>query len=170
MGSSQIQGELWSARAREWAELQEGSLRPLYEAAFTATHVGNGTALLDVGCGAGLALATAQTRGAEVSGLDAAAGLAELARSRRPGADILVGDIEELPFGDGNFDVTTGFNSFQYASDPVHASDRGHARNQAQWLCGGRGVGCAGEMRSGPLHSCARQAATAAAARGVRPV
>ena len=121
MGSSQIQGELWSARAREWAELQEGSFRPLYEAAFTATHVGNGTALLDVGCGAGLALATAQTRGAEVSGLDAAAGLAELARSRRPGADILVGDIEELPFGDGNFDVTTGFNSFQYASDPVHA-------------------------------------------------
>ena len=77
--------------------------------------------LLDVGCGAGLALATAQARGARVSGLDAAAGLTKIARSRCPGADIHVGEIEKLPFRDGNFDVTTGFNSFQYASDPVHA-------------------------------------------------
>lgn len=121
MGSAQIQGDLWGSRAREWAELQEGSFRPLYEAAFTATHVGNGTLFLDVGCGAGLALATAQARGAKVSGLDAAAGLTELARSRCPGADIHVGDIEELPFKDSKFDVTTGFNSFQYATDPVHA-------------------------------------------------
>ena len=40
MASAQIQGDLWGSRAREWAELQEGSFRPLYEAAFTATHVG----------------------------------------------------------------------------------------------------------------------------------
>jgi SAM-dependent methyltransferase len=77
--------------------------------------------LLDVGCGAGLALEMAQARGAKVSGLDAAAGLAGLAKSRCPSADIRVGEIEELPFADGIFDVTTGFNSFQYATDPVHA-------------------------------------------------
>ncbi len=51
MGSSQIQGELWGARAREWAELQEGSFQRLYDAAFSAAHVGKGTSLLDVGCG-----------------------------------------------------------------------------------------------------------------------
>jgi len=121
MGSAQIQGDLWGSRAREWAELQEGSFRPLYEAAFAAANVGSGTLLLDVGCGAGLALATAQARGARVSGLDAAAELTELAKRRCPGADLHVGDSEALPFGDGSFDVTTGFNSFQYASDPVHA-------------------------------------------------
>jgi 2-polyprenyl-3-methyl-5-hydroxy-6-metoxy-1,4-benzoquinol methylase len=116
MGSAQIQGDLWGTRAGEWADLQEGSFRPLYEAWFSAAHVDTGTSLLDVGCGAGLALEMAQARGAKVSGLDAAAGLVELAKSRCPGADIRVGEIEELPFGDGKFDATTGFNSFQYAT------------------------------------------------------
>jgi SAM-dependent methyltransferase len=121
MGSAPIQGDLWSARAREWAELQEASFRPVYDAAFNAAKVGQGTALLDVGCGAGLALQVAQGRGAKVSGLDAAPALAEIARGRCPGADIRTGDSEQMPFADGSFDVTTGFNSFQYAADPAHA-------------------------------------------------
>jgi SAM-dependent methyltransferase len=121
MGSSQVQGELWGKRAREWAQLQEGSFRGLYEAAFAAAKVGTGTAVLDVGCGAGLALQVAQQRGAKVSGLDAAADLVAIAKERCPGGDIRSGEIEELPFGDNSFDVTSGFNSFQYATDPVHA-------------------------------------------------
>jgi SAM-dependent methyltransferase len=121
MGSSQIQGELWGARASEWAGLQEASFRGLYEAAHDAAKVGQGTTVLDVGCGAGLALQIAQARGAKVSGVDASSALAAIARERCPGADIRVGEIEELPFGDGTFDVITGFNSFQYATDPVHA-------------------------------------------------
>lgn len=121
MGSAQIQGELWGKRARDWAGLQEASFRPLYEAALDAARVGRATTYLDVGCGAGLACQIAQARGAKVSALDAAAGLAEIARERCPGADIRVGEIEELPFGDGCFEVTSGFNSFQYATDPVHA-------------------------------------------------
>ena len=121
MGSAQFQGELWGKRARDWAGLQEASFRPLYEAAFDAARVGRATTYLDVGCGAGLACQIAQARGAKVSALDAAAGLAEIARERCPGADIRVGEIEELPFGDGSFEVTSGFNSFQYATDPAHA-------------------------------------------------
>jgi SAM-dependent methyltransferase len=121
MGTAQIQGELWGARPRDWSELQEVAFRTLYEAAFDAARVASGTRLLDVGCGAGLACHIAQTRGAKVSGLDAAAPLIEIARSRCPGADIQHGEIEELPFDDRTFDVVTGFNSFQYAADPVHA-------------------------------------------------
>jgi SAM-dependent methyltransferase len=121
MGSSQIQGELWSARAREWAELQEGSFRPLYEAALAAARVGPGASVLDVGCGAGLAMQIAKARGATVTGLDAAPALAEIARGRCPGADIRVGDCEALPFPDTSFDVVTGFNSFQFAADSVRA-------------------------------------------------
>jgi SAM-dependent methyltransferase len=121
MGSAQVQGDLWGMRAREWADLQEGSFRPLYDAAFDAAKLARASAYLDVGCGAGLACWMAQLRGANVSGLDAAANLAGIARGRCPGADIRVGEIEELPFADDSFDVTTGFNSFQYAADPVHA-------------------------------------------------
>jgi SAM-dependent methyltransferase len=121
MGSAQIQGDLWGARAREWADLQESSFRQLYDAAFNAAKVGASSAVLDVGCGAGLALQIAHARGAKVSGLDATAGLVEIARSRCPGADIRIGESEELPFGDDSFNVTTGFNSFQYATDPVRA-------------------------------------------------
>ncbi|KUM24250.1 hypothetical protein AU467_07550 [Mesorhizobium loti] len=111
---------MWSARAREWADLQEGAFRPLYEAAFDAAEVGKGTKLLDAGCGAGLALRIATNRGAETSGIDAAQNLVAIARERTPDARIDVGEIEELPFGDGIFDVVTGFNSFQYAADRVH--------------------------------------------------
>jgi SAM-dependent methyltransferase len=121
MGSAQMQGDLWGARARAWADLQEGSFRPLYETAFTAAKVGRGSCVLDVGCGAGLACQVAMSRVAKVSGLDAAPALVDIARDRCPGADIRVGEIEALPFEEQSFDVTTGFNSFQFATDPVHA-------------------------------------------------
>lgn len=121
MGTAQMQGDLWGARPRDWSELQEVAFRALYEAAFDASQLERGGALLDVGCGAGLACQIARERGAKVSGLDAAATLLEIARKRCPDGDFRVGEMEELPFGDAAFDVVTGFNSFQYAADPVRA-------------------------------------------------
>ena len=121
MGTAAVQGDLWSERAREWADLQEGMFAPLYDAAFDAAGLCNGKRLLDVGCGAGLALRMARERGAEVCGLDAAPGLVAIASARVPGADIRVGDIEELPFSEEAFDIVSGFNSFQYAADRVRA-------------------------------------------------
>jgi SAM-dependent methyltransferase len=47
----------------------------------------------------------AAERGAIVTGLDASAGLLEVARARVPDADFRVGDMSELPFADGEFDV-----------------------------------------------------------------
>src|SRR5713101_5428312 len=40
---------------------------------------------------------------------------------REPGAPIVQGEIEALPFADGCFDAVTGFNSFQYAARPAAA-------------------------------------------------
>jgi SAM-dependent methyltransferase len=121
MGTAQVQGDLWGVRAAEWADLQEGSFRPLYEAAYKSAKAGHGTTVVDVGCGAGLALQVARELGAKVSGIDAASGLAAIARRRNPDADIRIGEIEDLPFADKSFDVTSGFNSFQYAGNPVNA-------------------------------------------------
>jgi SAM-dependent methyltransferase len=121
MGSAHIQGTLWGAAADDWAEHQEPTQAPLYETTFDALGVTNGTRLLDAGCGAGHALQLAAKRGAEVTGLDASAGLLRVARRRLPDSDIRQGDIEKLPYGDGMFDAVTAFNSVQYASDPTAA-------------------------------------------------
>ncbi|MGV9879199.1 SAM-dependent methyltransferase [Streptomyces sp. NPDC003006] len=61
------------ARARDWAEIQERMLVPLYEAVYERLDVGNGTRLLGLGCGSGLALLMAASRGAAVTGVDASA-------------------------------------------------------------------------------------------------
>ncbi|MGQ5639352.1 MULTISPECIES: SAM-dependent methyltransferase [unclassified Streptomyces] len=60
------------ARARDWSEIQERMLVPLYEAVHERLEVGPGTRLLGLRCGAGLALLLAAGRGAEITGVDAA--------------------------------------------------------------------------------------------------
>jgi SAM-dependent methyltransferase len=120
-GSARLQGELWGARARDWAEVQEPAQIGLYPPVFEAAGVGAGTSLLDIGCGSGVAAAIARERGATVSGLDAAQPFVEIARERVPDADFRVGELEVLPYDDASFDVVTGFCSFQYAADPVNA-------------------------------------------------
>jgi SAM-dependent methyltransferase len=121
MGSATVQGPLWGAKAALWAELAEPAQEPFYRAVFDALGIADGTRLLDVGCGAGLALTLAARRGATVAGLDAAEGLVTIARSRLPEADLRVGELEELPFPDNSFTAVTSFNAVQYAADPCHA-------------------------------------------------
>jgi SAM-dependent methyltransferase len=120
-GTAAVQGKLWSARADDWAAIQEGQLAPAYHAALDALEIGPGMRLLDVGCGAGMVLALAAERGVEVAGLDASPGLLTHARRRVPDAQLSTGEMEQLPYEDASFCVVTGFNSFQYAARPVLA-------------------------------------------------
>ncbi|MGW5732828.1 MULTISPECIES: SAM-dependent methyltransferase [Streptomyces] len=61
------------ARARDWAEIQERMLVPLYEAVYERLDVDGRTRLLGLGCGSGLALLMAASRGATVTGVDPSA-------------------------------------------------------------------------------------------------
>jgi ubiquinone/menaquinone biosynthesis C-methylase UbiE len=115
------QGRLWGAAAHDWCRLVEPFLVPAYQAVFDAVGVRAGTKLLDAGCGAGLALRLAATRGAAVSGIDASTALLRLARRRIPAADLRRGALEELPYPDGSFTVVTAFDSVPYACDPSRA-------------------------------------------------
>lgn len=114
-------GRLWGARAQDWADFQEGTVRPVFEAVLERTGVGSGTLYLDAGCGSGMAASMAAARGARVFGVDAAEGMLAIARTRVPQGDFRQGDLEALPFPDQTFDVVTGFNSLQYAGNPVAA-------------------------------------------------
>src|SRR5262249_22421198 len=119
-GSAAIQGDLWSARAQDWADVQELTQRPLYTSIPQEVMPGSHVNLLDVGCGSGLfpAMAAAASR---VSGLDAAGALLAIAKRRTPQADFRVGEMETLPYDSRTFDLVTGINSFQFAAHPLNA-------------------------------------------------
>ncbi|MEU7410527.1 SAM-dependent methyltransferase [Streptomyces sp. NPDC042638] len=61
------------ARARDWSEIQERMLVPLFDAVYDRLEVGPATRLLGLRCGSGLALLMAAARGAAVTGADPAA-------------------------------------------------------------------------------------------------
>jgi len=101
--------------------LQEPFHAPLFEAMLDAAAVGEGRAVLDVGCGGGGLSVLATARGARPSGLDAAETLVEIARRRVPGGDFRVGEMELLPFPEHSFDAVLFANSLQYAEDRLAA-------------------------------------------------
>lgn len=114
-------GELWGHRAQDWAKYQEASIAPVFDAVLDRTRVSEGTRYLDIGCGAGMAAAKASALGAVVTGLDASSALIDIAQSRLPAATFNVGDLQQLPFADGSFDLVTSFNAIQYAGDVAEA-------------------------------------------------
>jgi SAM-dependent methyltransferase len=120
-GSGQLQGDLWSVRARDYAEIQEEHFRPLYESVSQRPELAKARSSLDVGCGPGLAAQVFAQKIADVSGIDASATFIEIAHERLPGRNFRVGEMEALPFADRSFDVVTGFNAFQYAAAPINA-------------------------------------------------
>lgn len=121
-----MQGPLWSARAQDWATIQEFTALELYQSALPALQLPSGAAVLDAGCGSGVFCALASQAGHRVTGLDASPALLELARQRVPGGSFVGGDLEQLPFANDAFDAVTGFNSFQYAATPLLALQEAH--------------------------------------------
>lgn len=99
----------WGRRATEFAALSEPGNCREYVALHQALGVQSGDHLLDIACGAGLALELAAARGATCAGLDASERLVAVARDRSPEADIHVGDMHALPWQDASFDVVTSF-------------------------------------------------------------
>src|SRR5512141_2905089 len=101
--------EGWGRQAVDFASLSEPANCREYVALHQHLDVRAGDRLLDVACGAGLAVELAAARGADCAGLDASPRLIEVARDRSPQADVRVGDMHALPWEDGAFDVVTSF-------------------------------------------------------------
>jgi ubiquinone/menaquinone biosynthesis C-methylase UbiE len=103
-------GEAWGRSPADWACLYEHYSTEVVSAIFARTGVGSGVTMLDVACGAGLALRIARGNGAAVAGIDAAEALLAIARERNPDADLRLGSMFELPWDDGSFDVAISIN------------------------------------------------------------
>ncbi|MEW2522344.1 SAM-dependent methyltransferase [Actinacidiphila alni] len=114
-------------RARDWAEIQERMLVPLYGCVYDRLEVGADTRLLGLGCGSGLALLLAAGRGAAVTGYDTDEQRLALARERllpapawgtparhRGRARLTAGVPHRLT---GGFDVVTAFDPATPAAD-----------------------------------------------------
>jgi ubiquinone/menaquinone biosynthesis C-methylase UbiE len=77
--------------------------------------------VLDVGCGAGAALAPAARVAASAVGVELSPAMAERARAAAPGAEVRVGDASRLDFDDGSFDVVLSAFTVFFMPDPTAA-------------------------------------------------
>lgn len=103
-------GEAWGHAANDWSCLYEHYALDVIVAMFDKVDVGPGRSLLDVACGSGLAVRLAGAMGASVAGIDAAADLVEIARSRSPEADLRLGSMFEMPWEESSFDAAVSVN------------------------------------------------------------
>jgi SAM-dependent methyltransferase len=101
--------EGWGRKAVDFATLSEPTNCREYVYMHQHLGISEGVRVLDVACGSGLALELAGARGATCAGLDASKRLVAIACDRNPDADIRVGDMNDLPWGDDSFDVVTSF-------------------------------------------------------------
>jgi ubiquinone/menaquinone biosynthesis C-methylase UbiE len=116
MGSAEAQGKLWGQQPDDWANIQEQTGIAGYQYALGVLKLSTADNLLDIGCGSGIFSSLAADAGAKITGIDASEPLIAKAKQRVPAVNFTIGEMEELPFADGAFDVVVGFNSFQYAA------------------------------------------------------
>ncbi|GAA1975803.1 class I SAM-dependent methyltransferase [Kitasatospora viridis] len=107
-------------RARDWAEIQERTMVPLYEAVHERLAVGPATSLFGLGCRSGLALLLAAGRGARVAGQETDPQLRELARAR--GLSVAAGPADAVAAGTRTAHaVVTLFEPLRLGPDPRRA-------------------------------------------------
>lgn len=75
-------------------------------------------AVLDVGCGPGVALQIATERGATAAGVDVSEVAVGQARRRNPGGRVEVASVDDLPFSHGEFTRAMSVNSMGFWPDP----------------------------------------------------
>ncbi|MER9895259.1 class I SAM-dependent methyltransferase [Mesorhizobium sp. M0119] len=86
-----------------------------------------GLRILDIGCGAGSFARQLVAEGADVSGIDPAAGAIREAVAAVPQASFVKGVAESLPFGDAAFDIAVMINALHHVPEVAMQAALGEA-------------------------------------------
>jgi ubiquinone/menaquinone biosynthesis C-methylase UbiE len=114
-------GEIFERSATAYDRASFPFFTPFGEALVEFASVESDDRVLDVGCGAGAALAPAARRAASAVGVELSPSMAERARAAAPLADVHVGDATSLDFEDGAFDVVVSAFTVFFMPDPTAA-------------------------------------------------
>jgi SAM-dependent methyltransferase len=114
---------VWSSGGRDYEEI----IRGVYDGIDTTVARLNphpGERILDVATGTGITARACARRGAEVTGIDIAAGLLDAARGLSGGLaiDYRLGDAEALPVADASFDAVVSTFGVMFVSRPEAAA------------------------------------------------
>ncbi|WP_285693117.1 class I SAM-dependent methyltransferase [Actinomadura sp. NBRC 104412] len=122
--------ERWEANAEYWVKIIR-ERRDRYrteltdEAMLDAVGPCAGLRILDAGCGEGYLSRELASRGADVTGVDLAQGLIDAADAHPPveggSVSYLRASVDELPFGDDQFDLVVCNHLFSHLRDPKDA-------------------------------------------------
>jgi ubiquinone/menaquinone biosynthesis C-methylase UbiE len=85
-----------------------------------ATGIPAGRAI-DMACGTGRHAAWLADAGHQVDGIDRSEAMLAIARTKVPGGTFRIGDMEELPFGDAEFDIGITALALTHLLDPTAA-------------------------------------------------
>ena len=107
----------FSASADAYAATMAPALRPAAEAVVRRAALGRGETVLDVGTGTGTGAALAVGDGRRVIGVDAAAGMLEIARREHPELELIEADFTDLPLPDRMNDVVLAVHALLFADD-----------------------------------------------------
>ncbi|MFF0204505.1 class I SAM-dependent methyltransferase [Streptomyces sp. NPDC005017] len=118
------EGSQWARNQSRWDFINQGFNRPLLDAA----AIGDGDAVLDIGCGAGQTtrLAAERARGGRALGVDLSEPMLDRARAcaRQEGpanVSFSQGDAQVHPFAPAAFDVAISRYGIMFFADPVAA-------------------------------------------------
>lgn len=107
--------------AADYAATMAPALAPVAAEVVRRAALRPNETVLDVGTGPGTAARLAIGEGRRVIGLDASAGMLEIAAREAPGVELVEADFTQIPLEDGSVDVVLAVHALLFAGDRVAA-------------------------------------------------
>jgi SAM-dependent methyltransferase len=116
----------WRSAAPAYETYFARATRPYVQTLLNAVDARPGMRVLDIACGTGVVAAEAARRGAAATGVDFSPEMLAQARNLQRDVDFHESDAEQLPFGDGTFDIAVSNFGIHHCERPQNAIAEAH--------------------------------------------